>query len=103
MRPDGEKGLLVNTLEACEEYYRRRAELWEIQALTRVRPVAGNLELGARFRRLAAALTDFSRPPEVAAYTPGWLEEIDRMRGASRRNARRRARTNWPSRRGWAG
>jgi glutamate-ammonia-ligase adenylyltransferase len=80
LRPDGEKGLLVHTLEACEEYYRRRAKLWEIQALTRVRPVAGNLELGARFERLAAALTDFSTPPQVAAYTPGWLAGIDRMR-----------------------
>jgi len=80
LRPDGEKGLLVNTLGACEEYYRRRAQLWEIQALTRVRPVAGDLELGARFERLAAALTNFSAPAPVAAYTPGWLAEIDRMR-----------------------
>jgi glutamate-ammonia-ligase adenylyltransferase len=80
LRPDGEKGLLVNTLEACEEYYRRRAALWEIQALTRVRPVAGNLGTGARFQELAAALTNFTAPPGVAAYTPGWLGEIDRMR-----------------------
>ncbi len=80
LRPDGEKGLLVNTLKTCEEYYRRRAALWEIQALTRVRPVAGNLETGARFQRLAAALTNFASPPEVAAWTPGWLAEIDRMR-----------------------
>jgi glutamate-ammonia-ligase adenylyltransferase len=80
LRPDGEKGLLVNTLEACEEYYRRRAGLWEIQALTRVRPVAGNLETGARFQRLAAELTNFTAPPGVAAFTPGWLSEIDRMR-----------------------
>jgi glutamate-ammonia-ligase adenylyltransferase len=80
LRPDGEKGLLVNTLQACEEYYRRRAALWEIQALTRARPVAGNLEAGARFQRLAAALTDFTAPPGVAAYAPGWLGEIDRMR-----------------------
>jgi len=80
LRPDGEKGLLVNTLETCEEYYRRRAALWEIQALTRVRPVAGNQETGARFERLAAALTNFTAPPGVAAYTPGWLGEMDRMR-----------------------
>jgi len=80
LRPDGEKGLLVNTLQACEEYYRRRAGLWEIQALTRLRPVAGNLETGASFQRLAAELTNFATPPAVAAYTPGWLGEIDRMR-----------------------
>src|SRR6185436_248827 len=37
LRPDGEKGLLVNTLKAYEEYYRQRAALWEIQSLTRTR------------------------------------------------------------------
>ncbi len=80
LRPDGEKGLLVNTLQASEEYYRRRAGLWEIQALTRLRPVAGNLETGERFQRLAAAWTNFSASSAVAAYTPGWLGEIDLMR-----------------------
>ncbi len=99
LRPDGEKGLLVNTLQACEEYYRRRAALWEIQALTRVRPIAGDLEAGAKFQQLAAALANFT-PENVAAgfatssarsgarakktglsaYTPGWKKEIDAMR-----------------------
>jgi glutamate-ammonia-ligase adenylyltransferase len=41
LRPDGEKGLLVNTVAAAEEYYRRRALLWEIQSLTRTRFIAG--------------------------------------------------------------
>jgi glutamate-ammonia-ligase adenylyltransferase len=60
LRPDGEKGLLVNTLAAYEDYYRQRAQLWEIQALTRTRPVAGNVALGEKFQKLAATLTDFS-------------------------------------------
>jgi glutamate-ammonia-ligase adenylyltransferase len=91
LRPDGEKGLLVNTLEAYEEYYRTRAGLWEIQSLTRVRPIAGDLETGARFERLAAALANFT-PENVAAHfafakktglaacTPNWKKEIDAMR-----------------------
>ena len=54
LRPDGEKGLLVNSLGAYENYYRERAQLWEIQALTRVRPVAGDLEVGEKFQKLAA-------------------------------------------------
>ncbi len=66
LRPDGEKGLLVNTLDAHENYYRHRAQLWEIQTLTRARLVAGNLELGRRFEEMAALLTDF-RPENVAA------------------------------------
>jgi glutamate-ammonia-ligase adenylyltransferase len=81
LRPDGEKGLLVNTLSAYEEYYRNRAQLWEIQAITRTRPIAGNSELGARFRALAMRLTDFRHPPDrLSAYTPNWKQEIARMR-----------------------
>jgi glutamate-ammonia-ligase adenylyltransferase len=59
LRPDGEKGLLVNTIAAYEDYYRKRAQLWEIQALSRARPVAGNLQLGERFRTVARVLTNF--------------------------------------------
>jgi glutamate-ammonia-ligase adenylyltransferase len=81
LRPDGDKGLLVNTLEAHEEYYRRRAALWEIQALTRVRAVAGEMEVGAKYERMAAALSNFSTANAgVAAYAPDWLGQIDRMR-----------------------
>lgn len=84
LRPDGEKGLLVNTLDAFEAYYRRRARLWEIQALTRTRPVAGDLALGRAFQEFAARLTNFSpnaapgdRP---ACFTPDWKQQIHAMR-----------------------
>jgi len=81
LRPDGEKGLLVNTLDAHEEYYRRRAALWEIQALTRVRHVAGPSAVGSRFQVLAASITDFRKPnSSLRAYTPDWKREIDAMR-----------------------
>jgi len=85
LRPDGEKGLLVNTLEANQDYYRKRAGLWEIQALTRARAIAGDLQVGAMYERMAGALGNFS-PKNVAAkavpaaYTPSWLAEIDQMR-----------------------
>jgi glutamate-ammonia-ligase adenylyltransferase len=102
LRPDGEKGLLVNTLAAYENYYRERAQLWEIQALTRTRPVAGDLKLGEQFQQLAAALTDFrnaglltgsttkrhntsgrsvDRRSELpACFTPDWKDQIRQMR-----------------------
>ena len=81
LRPDGEKGLLVNTLSAYEEYYRQRALLWEIQSLTRTRSVAGDMKLGAQFQALAATLTNF-RPPALplAAYVPDWKQKIHQMR-----------------------
>jgi [glutamine synthetase] adenylyltransferase / [glutamine synthetase]-adenylyl-L-tyrosine phosphorylase len=81
LRPDGEKGLLVNTLKAYEEYYRQRAALWEIQSLTRTRPIAGNLGSGTQFQKLAATLTNFSRPGKpLAAFAPDWKRKIHQMR-----------------------
>jgi glutamate-ammonia-ligase adenylyltransferase len=81
LRPDGEKGLLVNTLDACEDYYRQRALLWEIQSLSRTRAVAGAPAIGERFQQLAAALTNFKHPNlPLAAYTPEWKQQIHQMR-----------------------
>ncbi len=99
LRPDGEKGLLVNTLVAYETYYRERAQLWEIQSLTRSRAVAGDTKLGNRFREMAMALTDFSNSKGARAgdkkkgadsritssavlscFTPDWKAKIHHMR-----------------------
>ncbi|HOP97928.1 MAG TPA: bifunctional [glutamate--ammonia ligase]-adenylyl-L-tyrosine phosphorylase/[glutamate--ammonia-ligase] adenylyltransferase [Verrucomicrobiota bacterium] len=81
LRPDGEKGLLVNSLAAYEEYYRKRAQLWEIQSLTRARPVAGDARVGEAFSELAAKLTNFSRPNlPLSAYVPDWKQKIHAMR-----------------------
>jgi glutamate-ammonia-ligase adenylyltransferase len=44
LRPDGEKGILASSLTAYEAYYRTRGQLWEVQALTRARPIAGPLQ-----------------------------------------------------------
>jgi glutamate-ammonia-ligase adenylyltransferase len=65
LRPDGEKGLLVNTLEGYEEYYRQRAMLWEIQSLSRARFVAGSQAVGKAFEALASTLTDFRGEQKV--------------------------------------
>ncbi len=81
LRPDGEKGLLVNTLDAYEDYYRRRAQLWEIQSLTRTRSVAGDFKLGERFQGLAMMLMDFSNPRQsLRVSEPNWKQKIHKMR-----------------------
>jgi [glutamine synthetase] adenylyltransferase / [glutamine synthetase]-adenylyl-L-tyrosine phosphorylase len=86
LRPDGEKGLLVNTLDAYERYYRQRAMLWEIQAISRVRPIAGDPQTGQEFLKLASRLTNFRQPDlPLAAFTPGWKQEIARMRSRTER------------------
>jgi [glutamine synthetase] adenylyltransferase / [glutamine synthetase]-adenylyl-L-tyrosine phosphorylase len=48
LRPEGRSSTLSRSLPAMLEYYRRRAATWERQALLKARPVAGDLELGAR-------------------------------------------------------
>jgi glutamate-ammonia-ligase adenylyltransferase len=81
LRPDGEKGLLVNTLGAYETYYRQRAELWEIQALSRSRVIAGDLKVSKQFQQLAGRLTNFRSPSRpLHAFTPDWRKKIHQMR-----------------------
>jgi glutamate-ammonia-ligase adenylyltransferase len=53
LRPEGRNGPLVRTLASYAAYYRQWAEPWEIQALLRARPVAGDRELGQRFLLMA--------------------------------------------------
>ena len=52
LRPDGSKGILVKNLEGYRSYYLKNARNWEIQALLKARPVAGNAELGRDFIRM---------------------------------------------------
>jgi len=52
LRPSGNSGLLVSTIEAFAEYQRHQAWTWEHQALVRARPVAGDRQLGHRFETL---------------------------------------------------
>lgn len=81
LRPDGGQGRLVNTLAAHEEYYRHRAQLWEIQALTRARAITGAPSVGEGFESLARVLTNFSAPSlPLAAFGPEWKSGIARMR-----------------------
>ncbi len=49
LRPGGRDGDLVMTVGAAEAYYRNWAEAWELQAMMKARPVAGDLDLGRRF------------------------------------------------------
>ncbi|WP_086825313.1 bifunctional [glutamine synthetase] adenylyltransferase/[glutamine synthetase]-adenylyl-L-tyrosine phosphorylase [Allokutzneria sp. NRRL B-24872] len=52
LRPEGRNGPLARTLESYRSYYAQWGETWEFQALLRARPVAGDAELGERFREM---------------------------------------------------
>lgn len=49
LRPDGASGLLVSDIEVFKDYQQHKAWLWEHQALTRARFVAGDAAIGKRF------------------------------------------------------
>ena len=56
LRPNGEAGLLVSSVESFEDYQRREggvgAWFWEHQALTRARFCVGDAEIGKKFETL---------------------------------------------------
>jgi glutamate-ammonia-ligase adenylyltransferase len=54
LRPDGQSGLLVSSVEAFERYQEENAWTWEHQALLRARPVAGSANIAREFERIRA-------------------------------------------------
>jgi glutamate-ammonia-ligase adenylyltransferase len=56
LRPEGRKGALVRSLTAFGEYYQRWVDVWEVQALLRAVPVAGDEDLGTAFMELVDPL-----------------------------------------------
>jgi glutamate-ammonia-ligase adenylyltransferase len=75
LRPEGRNGPLVRTLASYAAYYEQWAQPWEIQALLRARPVAGDPGLGLRFVLMA----DRVRYPE-GGVSPAAVLEIRRIK-----------------------
>jgi len=81
LRPEGENGPLVCSLQTYQSYYANRAQLWEMQALTRVRAVSGPLK--DEFKELAKATwRRASQDPEFLVKIDSMLERIRRERGS---------------------
>jgi glutamate-ammonia-ligase adenylyltransferase len=74
LRPFGISGELVTGFGAVMAYYKNNASLWELQALIKARPVAGNIALG---EELLEALR--GRLISLAGF-PSAGREIDAMR-----------------------
>jgi glutamate-ammonia-ligase adenylyltransferase len=81
LRPEGEKGPVVCSLDTFESYYAGRAQLWEIQALTRARAVSGPLQ--NEFIAIArAAWHRAGQDPDLFVKIDGMIERIRRERGS---------------------
>lgn len=61
LRPSGNAGLLVSSVDAYEAYQAREAWIWEHQALVRARFVAGDSAIAARFRRIRLTILSQKR------------------------------------------
>jgi glutamate-ammonia-ligase adenylyltransferase len=82
LRPDGEKGILSCSITAYETYYQTRGQLWEAQALTRARPIAGPLQ--NEFMQLARPVWGIAgQRADLFAQINAMLERIRRDRGTS--------------------
>jgi glutamate-ammonia-ligase adenylyltransferase len=75
LRPEGRSGALSRSLEAFAQYYQRWVATWEVQALLRAEPVAGDEQLGREFM----ALVDPLRYPG-AGLSSEQVGEIRRMK-----------------------
>ena len=92
LRPSGTQGLLVTSLAGWRRYHAEDARMWERQALTKLRPVAGDPALGAEVERLAHE-TVYGTPREprqVAAEIVRMRERMERELGGGDPGARRR-------------
>ncbi|MGO2132457.1 MAG: bifunctional [glutamate--ammonia ligase]-adenylyl-L-tyrosine phosphorylase/[glutamate--ammonia-ligase] adenylyltransferase [Halomonas sp.] len=79
LRPSGNSGLLVASLDSFAEYQRKEAWTWEHQALVRARVVAGNDQLAARFERVRAEV--LGRERQRADLRHDVVEMREKMRG----------------------
>jgi len=74
LRPSGQKGLLVQSIEGFAEYERKDAWTWEHQALLRARAVAGPAAFCERFELLRVELL------RTAVRRDALREEVRKMR-----------------------
>ncbi len=49
LRPEGRQGPLCTSVESAIAYYDNRGRTWERQAYVKARPIAGDVQLGAKF------------------------------------------------------
>lgn len=75
LRPYGRAGALALPCDAWLRYYREEARPWELQALLKARPVAGNLELGRRILEQVKPALCVARSADGVAATVRTMRE----------------------------
>lgn len=83
LRPSGDSGPLVSSLEAFREYHKSRAWTWERQALVRARFVAGAQSVKEGFEKERKQILCQQRDPHVLAREV--VEMREKMRAARKK------------------
>ncbi len=65
LRPSGESGMLVSTLDAFDDYQKNEAWTWEHQALVRARMVFGDESMRSNFERIRHETLCLPRDPDL--------------------------------------
>lgn len=77
LRPNGATGLLVNSMEAFAQYQREQAWVWEHQALTRARFIAGDPLVGDQFENTRREI--LCRPRDLTSLKQDILKMREKM------------------------
>ena len=80
LRPNGAAGLLVSRIDAFAQYEFEKAWVWEHQALTRARFVAGDADIGSHFERIRGEV--LCRPIDLDVLGREIVAMRDKMREA---------------------
>lgn len=85
LRPDGASGMLVSSLAAYQAYQQNKAWVWEHQALTRARFVAGDVKIGENFEQIRQQI--LQQPRDIATLRADILHMRQKMHDAHRPKA----------------
>ena len=97
LRPEGNKGPLVLSVGSLQEYYLRRGQLWERQALLRARSVAGDLALAQQVMRVIEAFV------YEAPIDPESVDKIAAMRQRIEHERAKQGKAGWDIKLGYGG
>lgn len=82
LRPDGNSGLLVSSIDAFKHYQLNKAWVWEHQAISRARFVAGDADIGLAFDAVKLAVMTQAR--DMQALKQDVFTMRDKMRLANK-------------------
>jgi glutamate-ammonia-ligase adenylyltransferase len=97
LRPSGRFGPLVSSLAAFRHYHQTSSELWERQALVKLRFAAGDQSLGSEAEKVAEAFV-YGR-----GLTEDGVAEIDHLRGRMERELAREDLSQFNLKKGMGG